>query len=124
VDDERAGLVIELAKEFMEFVRRTDPSWRKGYYRLQSEPFQFESSASWVTEGEKVTLVDAIKNGGFFDSMDKKGRQLLKLLGKDTGVFVLVIDSSFEYKIDFEYEDLNRWRISKLKGGTGIPAGL
>jgi hypothetical protein len=124
VDDERAGFVIELAKEFMEFLRRTDSSWKKGYYRFHSEPFQFGSSASWVTDGGKVTLVNAVKNGGFYVSMDKKGRQLLKLLGKDTGVFVLIIDASFDYKIDFEYEDLSRWRISKLNGGTGISVGL
>ncbi len=72
----------------------------------------------------KSNVGDAVKNSGFYVSMDKKGRQLLKLLGKDTGVFVLIIDASFDYKIDFEYEDLSRWRISKLNGGTGIPVGL
>lgn len=35
-----------------------------------------------------------------------------------------MVDSSFEYEIKFEYEDMNRWRISKFDGGTGIPAGL
>jgi len=39
-------------------------------------------------------------------------------------LFLLVTAPDFSYQIRFEFEDLNRWRISKLHGGTGVPEGI
>ncbi|GAB7126174.1 hypothetical protein JCM19000A_06810 [Silvimonas sp. JCM 19000] len=60
----------------------------------------------------------------FFHPIAKKGQDLLAAPGKAEGVFLLVIDSNFDYEIKFEYEDLDRWKISKLGGGTGVPVGI
>jgi len=34
-----------------------------------------------------------------------------------------MVDSTARYEIRFEHQDLGRWRITKVEGGTGIPAG-
>jgi hypothetical protein len=54
----------------------------------------------------------------------KKEIAVLVALGKDRGLFLLVADSSFNYEIKFEYQDLQKWRISKIAGGTGVPEGI
>ncbi|WP_197664926.1 hypothetical protein [Acinetobacter venetianus] len=53
-----------------------------------------------------------------------KGQELLAAFDKTKGIFLLVIDSNFDYEINFEYHDINRWKISKLAGGTGVPEGI
>jgi len=45
-------------------------------------------------------------------------------LGNTEGVFLLTVDSNNAYEINFEYKDMNRWKISKSDGGTGIPEGV
>ena len=52
------------------------------------------------------------------------GQDLLAALGKTDGVFLLVTDFNFDYEIKFEYQNMNRWRIGKFAGGTGVPEGV
>ncbi|MEC4594383.1 MULTISPECIES: hypothetical protein [Nitrospirillum] len=55
--------------------------------------------------------------------MNETGAALLRALGKETGVFLLTVDTGAQYDIRFDWDDLDRWRITKLDGGTGLPAG-
>jgi len=123
MDEERTALVIELAKEFMELARQFEPSWIKGYFRFCSDGSKYGSNASFASDS-KVMLVDPFKYQPFFSSMNDKGLILLKALNKEQGLFLLTIDASYNYTINFEYENLDRWRITKINGGTGVPIGI
>ncbi|MGD7195583.1 hypothetical protein [Ralstonia pseudosolanacearum] len=56
--------------------------------------------------------------------MNARGVELLEDLGKSRGVFVIIIDYEFNYDFKFEWDDLSRWEIAKLYGGTGLPSGI
>lgn len=123
MNDETTLTIIELAKEFIGIVRKIEPGWTKAYYRFRSEGFRFGSKSSYVV-GSTAMLISAMKHAKFYESMNEKGVKLLSLMGKEKGVFVLVVDSSFKYDVKFEWEDLQRWEITKMNGGTGVPDGL
>lgn len=56
--------------------------------------------------------------------MNNLGVNLIHLLGKEQGVFLLTINSDFDYKIDYDFENMERWGISKMNGKAGIPEGI
>lgn len=39
-------------------------------------------------------------------------------------VGLLIVDSNLSYEFKFEHVNMDRWRISKMRGGTGVPEGL
>ncbi|MDR3428742.1 hypothetical protein [Silvimonas sp.] len=123
VNDEATPLVIDIARSFISLVREIEPSWRKAYLRFCLRDSVSEAKGSYVHESG-VDIIDVVKHKDFFHPVAQKGQDLLAALGKTEGVFLLVTDSSFDYEIKFEYQDLNRWRISKLGGGTGVPSGI
>jgi len=122
--DARTGIIVEIAKRFIELLRQLEPNWTKGYLRFWFDPVQYGSNASFEKNDSKVLLVDTMKNRQYFAYFNQKGVELMKELGKPQGVFILVVDSSFDYKYHFEYQDLDRWKISKMDGATGIPVGI
>ena len=123
MDDARTRIIVDIAKRFIELLRQLEPKWKKGYLRFRFDPGQYGSNASYENDS-KVLLIDAMKNNQFYVSVNKKGAELMKDLGNPQGVFLLVVDSTFKYKYHFEYEDLERWKISKMDGATGVPVGI
>ncbi|HTV48319.1 MAG TPA: hypothetical protein VMG59_07740 [Phycisphaerae bacterium] len=123
INNESSEIAINLAQEFIEFMHGLEPEWSSAFFRFSSEPDNYGSSASYVSN-TKVTLIESFKNSTFFRNMNKKGRDLLKLLNKNQGVILLSVSRDQKYKIDFEFDNLNRWKISKLNGGTGVPEGF
>jgi len=122
VKDEATPLVVEIAKGFNSLVRGIEPNWQKAYLRFCSHETSSEAKGSYVHESG-VEIIDVLKHKQFFHRMVRIGQELLAALGKAEGVFLLVTDSNFNYEIKFEYQDMNRWRITKLGGRTGIPEG-
>ncbi|AXV76818.1 MULTISPECIES: hypothetical protein [Ralstonia solanacearum species complex] len=123
MDEIATAVVIELAKEFIELMRELDPKWSKAYYRFRSEGGRYGSNASYISESN-VSLIGALKWAGFYERMNARGAKLVEILGKTQGVFLLTIDAEFSYDIKFDWEDLSRWEITKLDGGTGLPQGI
>ena len=123
IKDEASPLVIDIAKGFISLVMAIEPKWNKAYFRFCSQNSVAEAKGSFVADSG-VQIIDVLKHKDFFHPTAKKGQDLLAALGKSEGVFLLVIDSSYNYEIKFEYQDMSRWKISKLGGGTGIPLGL
>lgn len=121
--DEATALVVDIAKSFSSLVRAIEPGWQKAYFRFASEGSSAEAKASYTRE-QDTEIVDAMKHKTFFHPVIGQGKKLLTALGKSEGLFLLVIDSNLSYDIKFEYHDMNRWRISKFGGGTGVPEGL
>ena len=55
--------------------------------------------------------------------MNAMGCALLSSMNKSRGLFLLEVGNQDDYNIKFEFEDLDRWKISKLNGGSGVPDG-
>ena len=121
--DESAPIVVELAKEFMEFIRCLEPRASHAYFRFEYEELRDRCNGSYVTEGG-ATIINAVRHGAFFASMAEKARRLMHAHQKTRGVFLLIIDAQFDYEIRFDWDNLQRWIITKLNGRTGIPDGL
>lgn len=123
MNDDTTNLVIEIAKEFMTFLQGSGTPWAKGYFRFRSEALNFGSSASFTNDGNTF-LISAMKNATFFSSINEKSRRLIESMKKDEGLFLLIVDDLFNYDIKFEWSDLNKWEITKMDGGTGVPMGV
>lgn len=123
MNEAATAIVVELAREFMRLMRELEPNWSRAYYRFRSEGARYGSNASYVSDAD-ASLIGALKWAGFYERMNAHGVELLEVLGKPQGVFLLIIDSEFNYDIRFEWENLNRWEITKLNGGAGLPQGI
>jgi len=78
-------------------------------------------SASYAKSGE-VFIVDTLERNDFFDEMDKISLELFQEMKKAPALLLLTIGKEFEYEIQFEYENMKRWNISLLDGGSGVPS--
>jgi len=123
ITEEASPLVVDLAKSFISLIRGIAPDWSTGYLRFCSQAFVAESKASYVHQSG-VEIIDVLKYKDFFQAISVKGQELLATLGKPEGLFLLIVDSNFDYEIKFEYSNLDKWRITKMRGGTGIPTEL
>src|SRR3954467_6072382 len=105
MNDETTPLIVEIAKEFIGLLQVIAPAWERGFFRFQSEPDNYGSNASYAA-GEEVVLIGTIRNNIFFDRENEMGRKLIESFGKTRGLFLLSVDSNFDYSIKFEWEDL------------------
>ena len=68
-----------------------------------------------------VFIVSALDQDEFFVSMNDICLELMQEMGKSAGLLLITVHKNFDYKIEFEYENMNKWNISLLDGGIGIP---
>lgn len=116
----QSATVVELAKRLIELMREIAPDWQVAYYRYQKGPGETASNGSYV-QGTDVTLIGAMRHGAFYNAMASLSADLLA--GKPRAVLLLRASSDFSYDVKFDYDDLDRWTITKLDGRTGIPEG-
>lgn len=122
-NEKNSQLVIDLAKKFIESMQDIDKYWKRAFFRFNISDLMYGSIASY--EGENgIFLVDPFAWDAMYSSMSKDGAKLFKSMEKSSGLFLLVVDSNFDYKVYFEFSNLERWKISKINGGTGIPEGI
>ena len=117
---ERDELVINLARQFLEHLHGAEPEFETAFYRFDAEPGCLGGKAS-VVSPKGVSLVSSVENAALLETLGATGNALMNCLGKERGVFLLTVDSNNDYEIQFEWDDPNRWQISKLNGRTGIP---
>jgi len=115
--------VVAIAMSFVDLLNDIAPGWIKGYLRFSMWGAGHGSNASYASESG-VKIVDPFMSADFFAKLNATGVELLKELKKNQGVFLVVIDSALNYEVKFEFEDLERWKITKLNGASGIPIGL
>lgn len=115
--------VIGLAKAFIQIIASIDPKHEKAFYRFQFEPMRYGSNSSYVV-GANVFLVDPFQHGRSLEHLNAISAALFQYLDNRPGVLLLTTDADFNYDIRFEYDDLERWKINKLNGSSGIPQGL
>jgi hypothetical protein len=123
IKDEASPLVVDIAKTFISLIMEIEPKWSKAYLRICVQDSMSDAKGSYASAAG-VAIIDVLKHKDFFHPVMAKAQGLLAALGKAEGLLLLVVDSDFDYEIKFEYQDMNRWKISKLAGGTGIPSGL
>lgn len=127
MNDRESEVTIELARALIETMQTHVPSWKKAFVRFSATDAQFGSNGSYVTDAG-VFLFDPFELQSFFEKFNALGSELRELVSKKNGstfcVLLLTVDSSFEYKIDFENNNSNKWKISKINGASGIPEGL
>jgi len=39
-------------------------------------------------------------------------------------VCLLIVDANLNYEVKFEYEDPEKWAMTKMNGGSGVPVGI
>ena len=123
ISAEATPLIIDKVKGFVSLLREIAPDWQKAYLRFSEWNSVSETKASYV-HPDGIEIIDVLKHKEFFQSTSRSGEELLAALGKAEGIFLLVVDSKLDYEIKFEYQDPDKWRISKLGGGTGAPEGI
>ena len=116
--------IVDIARSFAGLIRDIDPAFVKAYLRLRCNETSAEAKASYVGSDGAVKIVDVLQHKAFFHAAAPSGRQLLSRLEKIKGVVVLVLASDMTYELKFDYVDVDRWAITKLNGGSGIPEGL
>jgi hypothetical protein len=119
--ERQADLIIRLATRFVELLRTLDPEFRRGFFRFKIENRMHESCASYDTPND-VFIIDALSHDDFFDDMDDISLDILSGIGTVPALLLLTVDQNFEYGIQFEYADMDRWHISLADGGTGRPS--
>jgi hypothetical protein len=123
MDGSTTPLVVEIAREFMTLLQSGGQPWVRGFFRFRSEENSFGSNASYVF-GEHVFLISAMRNKVFYERTNELGRRLIESFDRTRGLFLIVVKSDFSYEIKFEWDDLNKWEIGKIDGGTGLPSGI
>jgi hypothetical protein len=122
-----AAASIEWAKGVMKRLDKSGVPWETAYLRFHSDAGHYGSSGSYVSNGQ-VKLLGSLDDSGPVAFTQQAGPSLRMALNVgERSVFVgllTVHKASRDYKVDFDFEDIARWRITKLDGASGLPSGL
>ena len=116
-------ILMDILQSFVSVLGELEPQWQKGCLRIVSVDFSTEVKGSYVYPSG-VDIIDVRKCKPFFHSMPDKVEALLKAIEKQEGLFLLVVDSSLKYDVKFEFNDMRKWQITKMDGGSGVPEGI
>ncbi|PVZ66700.1 hypothetical protein [Pelagibaculum spongiae] len=125
MNEECNSLVKEIAKLYMEYSDEKFSGWSKAFYRIRALPSQFGGNGSYIN-GDEVELIGVFDHEELLEPLHKLFKELwqaLESIEKEFIVCLLVVDSEYNFNIYFDYEDPEKWSISKLDGGIGIPVG-
>jgi hypothetical protein len=116
-------LIVELPKTLIRALEGF-PGWRRAFLRFDASDGHHGSAGSYVTE-DGVFLFDTKKLKPLFKELNALGSELRSVMqGKlQFCVFILSVNADSSYKIDFEFSNPDRWQITTMNGGTGIPEG-
>ncbi len=121
--EDQSEIVTEMASALVEFASKIDSSWKKAYYRFYIGGPESGSIGSCVGRSG-IHFIDGLTHVDFCNALNELGKRLFSLFGQKRGLLLLSVDSNMEFNIDFEFEDLNKWRIIKSDGSSGIPEGI
>lgn len=122
INEHAAPLVIDIAQRFIAVLTSVDARWQTGYFRFSADEWMTEAKGSYVAPNG-VNMLDVLKTKDFFHPVAEQGKALFAAVGKSQGLLLLIVRSNAEYEIQFDFDNLSRWKISKMDGGTGIPEG-
>ena len=123
--DEASRLTVELAKSLIREMQGMGTPWKTAFLRVQFGDGVDTYKGSFVLS-DGVQLFDVLKHKPFFASVREIAPQLREASANGDAQFcvaLLIVDSNFGCEVKYEYAEPNRWAISKLGGGTGVPVG-
>jgi hypothetical protein len=123
--DEATRLTIELAKLLIHEMQAMSLPWKKAFLRLEVHEDRQMAKGSYVLD-TGVQLFDVLNHKPMFSAAKDIAPRLRDAMSKDGKkwcIALLTVDSTFNYEIEYEYLNPERWAISKLGGNNGIPVG-
>jgi len=126
--DGASQLIVELSSTLIKTMQSMQKPWLRAFVR-----FEMTSSTKWGCNGSYETPVGVALFDPFGDARDlfvavnnlgPRLRQAASAPGREILVFLVVVNSDFNYKVDFESTDADRWKISRREGANGLPIGL
>jgi hypothetical protein len=121
-----ASLVTELAKALILSLQERVPEWQRAYVRFEASEDQHRVNGSYVT-ASGTSIFDVFEFKGLLVQVRSLGlvlRDALTHNGEKFCVFLLSVDSNFNFDVDYEWKDPTRWQITKLGGASGLPKGV
>ena len=118
--DRETDLVIQLAKRFIDELQNLEPAFERAFFRFHTEERMYESCSSYTTPSD-VFIISTLMQDEFFDEMEKISLDLLAEMKKNPALLLLTVDKDLDYEIQFEYKNMEKWQISLMNGGAGIP---
>jgi len=123
IDDVITRNLIEMVKRLYKHFETLAIEYEFAYLRFHDSGSFYGVSGSYAASGD-VFLMSPFKCENLFKDMTEAGLRLIRSQDHDRGVMLIVARKDREYKVHFEWSDLDRWRIDKLDGRTGIPEGF
>lgn len=123
--DEASHLTMELAKALIREMEAMETPWKTAFLRASSEDGVDTYKGSFILH-DGVRLFDVLKHKPFFACVREIIPRLREASANGDSQFrvaLLIVDSKFNYEVKYEYVDPDRWAISKMDGGTGLPVG-
>lgn len=126
MNEEASALVISIAKKFIEYASTAASSWDEAFLRFEGNK-EATGLTSIYRVGEKSSYFDYDDEleFDFYSDVEKDFVKLQNLILSDNGkefcVCLARIDSDYNYKLYYEYEDSKKWFITKMGGESGIP---
>jgi hypothetical protein len=125
VNERASELVVAIAKRFIEFaLASTTDKWDEAFLRFEGPVAEFKV-ASIYRAGERSAFFRSDSklevHTELADLFGELCAELAKTTGKEFIVALLRVDSEYNYRLFYEYEDSNKWYITKMGGQSGIP---
>ncbi len=127
MNDQATALVIDLARHVIGFMRTTFPTWREVYVRMDAPTDSQRGARVSYVDANGVTIIDVMEHRAFIAGIMNFIPQLRDSLANNGRKFCVGLfraNAELDYHIDFEWNDLDKWAITKLRGATGLPVGL
>ena len=122
--DRSTELIVELAKAVVIEMRETYPGWKEAFIRMQADVGFFQAKCSFVVP-TGVQILNVMAHKAFMEQVKRIGAELRLTLEHQRPfcVAILRIGADLNYGMQYEYSDPDRWSITKINGGTGMPTG-
>ncbi|MGN6653665.1 hypothetical protein [Trinickia sp.] len=127
MNDQATALIVELAKHVVDYMRTTFPAWHEVYVRIDTPSDSQRGARVSYVDANGVTLIDVMEHRALIAGIIDIAPQLRESLANNGRKFCVGLfraNARLDYHFDFEWNDPNKWAMTKLRGGTGLPVGL
>lgn len=127
MNDQATTLISDLARHVVGYMRTTFPTWQEVYVRIDTPTDSQRGARVSYVDANGVTIIDVMEHRALIAGVIDIAPQLRESLANNGRKFCVGLfraNAELDYRVDFEWTDLNKWAITKLRGGTGLPVGL
>jgi hypothetical protein len=118
-----AALAVELVKAFDRARSTTDSAWQHAFLRIANVPGATEVKAYFVGS-RGIGIVDVVAHKPFIHWASGIAGQICDSLqsARPFKVALVELNADFSCEMKYEFQNPQRWAISRFKGGSGLPA--